>query len=261
MTDIDMSAVPPPAGPGSGSSAAPPPPAGDTKAKIVAALLGLAAERRWEDFSLTDVANRAGITLAQFRDHFPSKGAVLAAWSRQIDKQVLEGSSDDLIGEPAKERLFDVLMRRLDAMAPHKDALDGILEWTRHDPAAALALNGLAINSMRFMLEAAGIDSEGAVGALKLQGLVLAWTRVLRVWLDDRDPSQGETMAALDRELSRGETFVARAKDLDRIVSPLRALGQAVIAAGMRGIRAPGGRRGRTGSDRRDDYAAADPSI
>ena len=33
---------------------------------------------------------------------------------------------------------------------------------------------------MRFMLEAAGIEAEGASGAIKLQGLALAWARVLR---------------------------------------------------------------------------------
>ena len=139
----------------------PPSPAGSEKQRIVEALLALAAERRWDDFTMTDVAARAGLTLSQFRDHFPSKGAVLGAWSRQIDKQVLDGTTDGLIGEPAKERLFDVLMRRLDAMSPHKEAIEGIAAWAQRDPAAALALNGLALNSMRFMLEAAGIDSEG----------------------------------------------------------------------------------------------------
>ena len=232
------------------------PPSQDAKARIVTALLDLAAERRWEDISLTDVAVRAGLTLSQFRDHFPSKGAVLAAWSRQIDKQVLDATSDDLIGEPAKERLFDVLMRRLDAMSPHRGAVEAIMEWAQHDPAAALALNGLTINSMRFMLEAAGIDSEGPVGALKLQGLAVAWTRILRVWLDDRDPGVGETMAALDRELERGGKLVARTEDLNRVVSPLRALGRAVLTAGVRGFRQPA-RRSR---DRNADIVD-DPSI
>ena len=230
----------------------------DPKARIVDALLALAAERRWEDFTLGDVAARAGLTLSQFRDHFPSKGAILGAWSRQLDKVVLDGTSDDLIGEPAKERLFDVLMRRLDAMAQHRDALDGIMEWVRRDPAAALALNGVVINSMRFMLEAAGIDSEGPVGAMKLQGLALAWSRVLDVWLEDRDPGQSETMAALDRELARGEKLVGRAEDLNRVFTPIRALGRAVMQAGARGLRGTGRDRRR---DREADYAAADPSI
>ena len=73
---------------------------------IVDALMELAAERRWEEISIHDVAVRAGISLADFRDHFPSKGAVLAAFSRRIDRAVLDGTTNDLAGEPAKDRLF-----------------------------------------------------------------------------------------------------------------------------------------------------------
>ena len=90
----------------------------DTRNRIIDALMELAAERAFEDITINEIARRADITLAQFRDHFPSKGAVLAGFTKRIDRIVLEGTSDDLLGEPAKDRLFDVLMRRLDAMAP-----------------------------------------------------------------------------------------------------------------------------------------------
>jgi hypothetical protein len=106
-----------------------------------------------------------------------------------IDKQVLDGTTSDLMAEPAKERLFDVLMRRLDAMAPHRPAIREIMAWAKRDPLSAAALNQVALNSMRFMLEAAEISSEGAVGAVKLQGLVLGWARILEVWYDDEDPT------------------------------------------------------------------------
>jgi AcrR family transcriptional regulator len=199
----------------------------DPKTAIIEALLELAGERSWEDINISDVAQRANITLSVFRDHFPSKGAVLAAFSRKIDKQVLDGTTADLIGEPAKERLFDVLMRRLDALAPYKLGIEGIVEWARRDPMAAAALDRLEVNSMRFMLEAAGIDSEGPVGALKLQGLVFAWLRVLRVWFRDEDPALAATMAELDRALTRGGRFVARAEDLNRLTAPLFSIARA----------------------------------
>jgi AcrR family transcriptional regulator len=201
----------------------------DKRAAIVEALMELAAERRWEDISISDVAARAGVTLSQFRDAFPSKGAVLGAYSRMIDKQVLDGTTGDLMAEPAKERLFDVLMRRLDAMAPHREALRAIVEWAKRDPVSAAALNSVALNSMRFMLEAADISSEGAVGSVKLQGLVLAWMRILDVWFDDDDPAYARTMAALDRELTRGETLVARVEDVNRLAAPLRTLARALF--------------------------------
>ncbi len=216
-------------------------PPADTRAALVEALLALAAERRWDDISITEVATRAGVTLSQFRDAFPSKGAVLGAWSRAIDKQVLDGTTNDLMAEPAKERLFDVLMRRLDAMAPHRAAMRSILDWAKRDPLSAAALNQVALNSMRFMLEAADISSEGAVGAVKLQGLVLAWTRILDVWCDDEDPACARTMAALDRELTRGETLVARVEDMNRIASPLRSLARAMFNRRPRAPRASSG--------------------
>lgn len=204
----------------------------DARTKIVEALMELAATTRWEDITITDIAHKAGVSLADFRDAFPSKGAVLAGFSRMIDRKVLEGVNDDLLGEPARDRLFDVLMRRLDAMAPYREALREIRAWTRRDPVSALPLNQVALNSMRFMLEAANIDSEGGVGAIKLQGLVLAWTRVIGVWLDDDSERFDKTMAFLDRELERGGRLVAGVEDLNRLAAPFKAFAGALIAGG-----------------------------
>ncbi len=201
----------------------------DPRNAIIDALLELAGERSWEDITISDVASRANVSLSAFRDYFPSKGAVLAGFSRRIDHVVLDAVSDDMAGEPAKDRLFDILMRRLDALAPYKLGLEAIFDWARRDPLAASALNRVAINSMRFMLEASGIDSEGPVGALKLQGLAIAWARVLRVWFADDDPGHASTMAALDRELTRGSSFVGIAEDLNRLVSPLFSLARSLL--------------------------------
>lgn len=199
------------------------------KDAIVAALLELAGERNWEDISLTEIATRANVSLSTFRECFPSKGAILSGFVRKIDKEVLDGLPVLAADEPPKERLFDVLMRRLDVLAPYKMGVEGILEWTSRDPLAAAAVNKLMLNSMRFMLEAAGIDSEGPVGALKLQGLVIAWWRVLQTWLTDDDPGLAVTMATLDRELTRGGKLVARAEDLTRLTSPLVSIARALL--------------------------------
>ncbi len=197
--------------------------------RIIEALMELAAERDWSDFGIVEIAARANVSLAEFRDAFPSKGAVLGGFSRKIDRIVLEGTNEDLRDESPKERLFDVLMRRLDAMAPYKLGLESVSEWLRTDALAAAALNQVATNSMRFMLAAAGIDADGRTGAIKLQGLVFAWARVVGVWLEDSEPGLARTMAALDRELKRGETMAGRIDDLDRLASPFRLLGRAMM--------------------------------
>lgn len=206
----------------------------DNRSKLVEALMALLCEQKWEDITIADIARRAELNLADFRECFPSKGAVLGAFSRLIDRKVLENISDDLLGEPARDRLFDVLMRRIDAMAPYREALREIREWVRRDPLSAVALNSVAINSMRFMLEAANIESEGTIGGLKLQGLVLAWSRVVDIWLNDDSEQLEKTMAGLDRELDRGGRLVARAEDINRLAAPFRAFASALFAGGQR---------------------------
>lgn len=196
---------------------------------IVDALMDLASRRSWNDIEINDIAQAADVSLAEFRDLFPSKGAVLGALSRQIDKQVLEGTTDDLAGEPARERVFDVMMRRFDALAPYKEALRRIFQDLRYDPASLAALNQVSLNSQRFMLAAAGISTEGPLGTLKLQGAVLVWANTMRTWLDDDDPTLARTMARLDRELRRGERILEQAEDVRRLTAPLRAVGRALL--------------------------------
>ena len=228
---------------------------GSLRARIVEALMALAADTPFGEITISQIAAKAEVSLADFRDAFPSKGAVLAGYSRNIDRIVLDGISADLKDESSKDRLFDVLMRRLDAMAPHKAALQEIVRWAKREPLSASALNRMALNSMRFMLEAAGIDSEGPLGALKLQGLVIAWTRVLSVWFRDGDAGLAETMAALDKELDRGATIVARAEDLHRLTAPLRAMAEGLLNA-RRGFRGGEG-RSRSRYARDEDEAEA----
>ncbi|HXY57701.1 MAG TPA: TetR/AcrR family transcriptional regulator [Methylocystis sp.] len=212
----------------------------DKKAKsgsrdaIVDALMRLAARRNFADIAISDIAREAGLSLADFRDAFPSKGAVLGAFSRRIDREVLDHLGAEHDDEPSRERLYHVLAARLTALEPYRDAVIGIVEWAEKDPLSSAALHREVVNSMRFMLEAADIDSEGPVGALKLQGLAFAWMRVLDAWRDDQPGETHRALAALDRELNRGEKFIDRAEDIARIAEPFRVIAHRMFH-GLRG--------------------------
>jgi AcrR family transcriptional regulator len=230
---------------------------GGKREQVVEALMRLAADQPWDDIELADIAREAGLTLSEMRDLFPSKGAILEGFTRMIDKKVIEGTTEDLAGEPSRERMFDVFMRRLDAMAPHKRALRRIGYAMRSDPLSMAALNRSALNSMRYMLASAGVATEGSLGFVKLQGSVIALANVMETWFDDDDPAQARTMARLDRELTRGERFLERADDVRRLTAPLRALGQALLDGGRRVRRR--GERGAPDSD--TDGETRDPAA
>src|SRR5512143_3151878 len=120
------------------NSPAPPPPRGTSdRDKAVDALMALLAEQSFEDVGLAEVAGRAGLKLSQLRAEFGSRLAILAGHIKEIDRVVLAGSDSDMSDEPARERLFEVLMRRLEALAPYKQAVRSVMRSARRHPSLA----------------------------------------------------------------------------------------------------------------------------
>ncbi|CAN1539816.1 hypothetical protein MCEMSEM23_01716 [Rhabdaerophilaceae bacterium] len=194
----------------------------DPRGRVVDALLGLAAVQPWDMISLSAIAERAEMSLADLRELYPSKGAILGGFIRRIDRAVLEGTAKDMVDEPARDRVLDVMMRRFDALLPHREALRSISKGFERDPLGLLALNQQGLNSWRYMLESAGIEVDGALGAIKIQGAILVFARAFKTFLDDDDGALTRTMAELDRELKRGEWVMARAEGLHRLSAPFR---------------------------------------
>lgn len=178
---------------------------GTPRGKMIEAFMDLLAERSWETIGFGDIAARAGVTLAELRGQFGSKLAILAAHIKEIDREVLDGDHSDMAEEPTRERLFDVLMRRFEALAPYKESIRSLLHSARADPPLALALNNFAVTSQQWMLAAAEIPSAGPLGLLRAQGLALLYASVMSTFLEDDEPGHARTMAALDRALGRGQ--------------------------------------------------------
>jgi len=200
-----------------GDSAAP---AGD-RDKIIAAFLALLAEERIERIGFGDIADGAGVTLSHLREEFPSVLAILAAYLKSVDRAVLAADLTDMADEPPRERLFDVLMRRLEVMAPHREAVRSLMRSARRNPPLTLALNGLAMRSQQWMLTAAGIKASGPRGMMRAQGLAVLFASVLRSWVNDDDPGLARTMAALDRALGRGQRLAGLLDELCRVPARL----------------------------------------
>jgi AcrR family transcriptional regulator len=189
--------------------------------KIIAAFLALLAEKPIEDIGFAEIAQEAGVSLSELRAEFASTMAIVAAHLKAIDRAVLAEDLSDMAEESGRERLFDVLMRRLEALAPHRDALRSLLRSARRNPPLAVALNALAVRSQQWMLTAAGFDAAGPRGMVRAQGLAVLFGSVLRTWTHDDDPGQARTMAALDRALGRGQRFAGLLDDLCNVPARL----------------------------------------
>jgi len=181
----------------------------DIESRLVDAMLALAETDGWRGLNVAAIARKAGVPLADVYPAHGSRLAILAAFMRRIDKQIVASDFAFAPEDSARDRLFEVVMRRFDLLRPHREALRRIRAGLMLDPLAALAaLPGFAC-SMAWMLEAAEIASDDAAGHAKAAGLAGVWAKTFRVWLDDDTPDLARTMAALDRNLDRAGRYAA----------------------------------------------------
>jgi AcrR family transcriptional regulator len=172
------------------------------------AFLGLIAEKGFDRVALRDVAEAAGLGLADLYRVYPDKMALVSAFMARTDAQVLAGTaSRNDPEETARDRLFDVLMRRYDALRPHRAALGAIRRAGTRDPLLALAMGPALRRSMAAMLEAASVPSDGLGGALRQNGLLAIHYAVSRVYDRDDTADLSKTMAALDSRLKMAERW------------------------------------------------------
>jgi AcrR family transcriptional regulator len=186
--------------------------------RIIDAFLALLAQTPIERIGFAEIAATSDVSLADLRGEFNSTMEILAAFMRETDRKVLAGNDPELADEPARERLFDVLMRRIEVLKPHREAIHSLARSARCNPGLTLALNQLSLRSQKWMLTAAGVNSAGFGGQVRAQGLVMVMARTLQVWFHDDDPGLARTMAALDRELATGERMLNLFGDLCRLV-------------------------------------------
>jgi len=175
--------------------------------RAINAFMDLLAEKPIEQIGFAEIAARADMTLSDLRNAFGSTIAILAAYMKNVDRAVLAADTAEFAEEPPRERLFDVLMRRLEVLGPHRAAIRSLSRSATCSPGLALALNALAVRSQQWMLTAADIGASGPKGMMRAQGLAMLFAGVLRTWLKDDDEGLARTMAALDRALARGQVW------------------------------------------------------
>ena len=162
----------------------------------------LAGEVGWPRMRIAEAARRAGLPLDRARRRLPGKIALLMLLGRTADESALAHAMTE--GSP-RDRLFDLLMQRLEIFQAHRAGVRALLRALPAEPPLALLLTAATTRSMAWMLEAADVSSAGPRGCLRVQGLVGVWLWAVRAWDRDDTPDLSGTMAALDTALGRAE--------------------------------------------------------
>ncbi len=177
----------------------------DPAAALRQALLDLVEERGWIDLSMADIAEHAGVSLADAHRAYRSKAAILVGLTKALDERIIGGLERDPLEGSAKDRLFDLLMRRFDALKADRDAYRRLMRQLPATPGEFAALLCRLRRSLSLMLEAAGLSASGIKGELRLQGLGAVYTAGLRAFAMDDSEDLSKTMAEVDKRLGQAE--------------------------------------------------------
>ena len=191
--------------------------------RIIDAALALVATEGWRGTSLAAIATAAGLPILRVYRIFHSKQAILAGLFRRIDELVLTEPPAAEADERPRDRLFDLLMRRFDALQPYKPALEVLRRELPRDPVTGLCAGVSLLRSMRWMLEAADIPTAGLRGAIAVRLASAAYLSAMRIWQRDDSPDLARTMAALDARLRRVERWFRPARPTRSGGEPLPA--------------------------------------
>lgn len=182
----------------------------ETRDLIVDAAFRLAAERSWPEITLAAIAETAGVSLAELALHVSGKPDILDAFARRMDSKLLASLAGDPVEGDAHDRLFDIMLRRFELLAPYKAAIGNIVKAPADGPVEWLSLLASALVTQGWMLAAADIKVSGFRGDAARLGLAKIAADTMLIWLKDDDSGLARTMAALDRKLRDGEAFMKR---------------------------------------------------
>ena len=181
-----------------------------TKEELSKIAIDLAGDLGWEHLRFQDIADEADVSLAEISRHFDDKICILCAYGKYIDRRTLEEIGEDVGDTPARERLFDILMTRFDIINEQRDGVLSVLNSFKTDPKQAVISLPYLGRSMTWMLEAAGLDTNGIKGALRVMGLKVIYLKALKDWIGDEGDDMPKTMASLDKSLGKAEGLVER---------------------------------------------------
>ena len=175
---------------------------------IVKATLAEAAAVGWRELTLAAVAEQAGMSLGALLNEAPTKAHLLCRFIAHLDRATLAGVTTPDFSQSPRDRVFEVLMRRFDAMNQVRDGALAIARGVMRDPGAAVVAGLRTDRSAAAMLGAAGISAEGPCGFLRVKGLKAIFLTAARAWMKDGTADMANTMAALDKALRQAERLL-----------------------------------------------------
>jgi AcrR family transcriptional regulator len=183
----------------------------DLADRILETALEMAEDDGWSALRLRNVAAALDIPLAEVLNHYRDIDAVADAWFRRAWDAMLQPPPDGFADLPPPERLEIVILRWLDALAPHRRVTGEMLRakmWYAHPHHWVPAVFNLS-RTIHWIRDAAMLDARGRQRQMEEIGLTALFLATLQVWLRDESEGQDRTRAFLRKRLEDADRLMA----------------------------------------------------
>jgi len=180
----------------------------DIRRDLARAALGLAAAGPWRDVTLAKLAEAAGRPLSAL--YGATLGEAIDCVEEAFDRTIAENIDALDPKQSVRDRLFELIMRRFEAMEPHRAAVLSMEQGVDRDPTLLAAAHQRHVRCARWVLALAGLEADGMTGQARAQGLGVIIGQARAAWRGDDAGDFAKTMASLDKNLRRAEEMFGR---------------------------------------------------
>ena len=175
---------------------------------LARAALTLAAATPWREVTLLKLADTAARPISDF--YGASLGEAVDCAEEAFDRAIGDNLEALDPGQSVRDRLFELIMRRFEAMEPHRAAVLAMEAGQDRDPTLMAAAHQRHVRCARWVLALSGLEADGMTGQARAQGLGVIIGQARMAWRSDDAGDFNKTMASLDKNLRRAEEMFGR---------------------------------------------------
>lgn len=174
---------------------------------LARAALAVAAVKPWREITLIQLAQEAGRPLPEL--YGASVGEAVDCVEEAFDRAIADKAELNP-DQSVRDRLFELIMSRFEAMEPHRTAVLAMETGYDRDPTLMASAHQRHVRCARWVLALAGLEADGMTGQARAQGLGVIIGQARAAWRGDDAGDFAKTMASLDRNLRRAEEMFGR---------------------------------------------------
>lgn len=180
----------------------------DIRRDLARAALSLAASTPWRELTLAKLADAANRPVSDL--YGASLWEAVDCVEEAFDRAIGENIDQLDPNQSVRDRLFELIMRRFEAMEPHRQAVLSMEAGVDRDPTLLASMHQRHVRCARWVLALAGLEADGMTGQARAQGLGVIIGQARAAWRGDDEGGFTKTMASLDKNLRRAEEMFGR---------------------------------------------------